>query len=115
MNDRFRFRTWDEKHKKYRNGLSFTNNEVCTYDDTVCVLEQCTGLKDKNGKLIYEGDIVEYSNDYWIVFYSIPTMEWGLMGNDCSIYGHEIKRYDLDVVSCEIIGNIHENKELLND
>ncbi len=120
MRDRFKFRAFYQGSFIYK---AITDANYYTADGKCIALantlpnnlnwEQCTGLKDKNGKLIYGGDIIEYSDDYWIVFYSAPTMEWGLMGDDCSIYGHNIKKYDLDVVSCEIIGNIHENKELL--
>ena len=126
MNDRLKFRVWccnnnewekDEilisnrgNFKIYKNGVYFgTMKDRPNFH----ILEQCTGLKDKNGKLIYEGDIVEYSDDYWVVIYNKPRMEWGLMGYDYAIYGRDIKKYDLDVISCEIIGNIHENPELL--
>lgn len=76
---------------------------------------QCTGLKDKNGNLIYEGDIVECDEGIGKVFYSIPTASLGIEFSDYSIYGSNICHYDIDVIDCVIIGNIHENKELLND
>lgn len=68
------------------------------YDDC---FEQCTGLMDKNGKLIYEGDILETSESddpqYEIV-------EWGTQ---------EWIPNNIPYCDCEIIGNIHENPELL--
>ena len=135
MSDRFKFRVWDVQNQKYlyfdllnKGSLSdfeyFATEEAPDYNeqiecpDTNCwalIMEQSTGLKDKDSKLIYDRDIVEYSDDYWIVIYNKSRMEWGLMGYDYAIYGRDIKKYDLDVISCEIIGNVHENPELLED
>lgn len=127
MNDRFKFRVWDTKDLQYIEDLDivrltqngkfvFTNamnNTEPELNPKRFVFEQCTGLKDKNGNLIYENDVVEYDDEYCIVFFSTPTLQWGLMKSNCSVYGDKIKRLDIYQIDCEIIGNIHENGDLL--
>ncbi|MCI4463727.1 MAG: hypothetical protein JHC30_06120 [Caldisericum sp.] len=74
-------------------------------------LMQYTGLKDKNGKEIYEGDIVKYDNHLYIVKWLDKFV--GFMG-----VGVDQERSDLflDLVFLtpyKVVGNIYENPELL--
>ena len=75
------------------------------------IIEQYTGLKDKNGKEIYEGDIV--LNTY----YDDNEMYMVLWVNDSVAFGMEslddMELYKLPLESLEVIGNIHENPELI--
>ena len=113
MTDRFKFRVWDNDFKKYRTGLGINNGLVCTYNDATCILEQCTGLKDKNGKLIYEGDILtDGANTFIVNWYDDMALFRLLYKNDnretyCLFYP------DDDASKYTVIGNIHENKDLL--
>lgn len=104
-NDRYKFRVWDNLHQDYlpegvlidgRTGkVAGTNTEHYT-------IEQCTGLKDINGKLIYEGDVVMYG---WIIP-RVVTYQDG-----CFMFDRAEPLCECLCLSREIIGNIHERKE----
>ena len=81
-------------------------------------LMQYTGIKDKNGKEIYEGDILKYKFPYdrrlkhvSLVKFIETEASFGLK----DIYGNEIPLYRITANNYfEVIGNIYENPELLN-
>lgn len=71
-------------------------------------IEQYTGLKDKNGKEIYEGDVVEY--DWYIHNHKAYRVKKQVVFDDMGArVGNDRIRNCSNV---EVIGNIHENPEL---
>ena len=133
MQDRFKFRIYCKSENQmmifnnptlidgevFKGGLLFKNytHKITNVHEVSCddlVLMQSTGLKDKNGKLIYEGDILLEKNGKHHV------VNWN--NNHATFFIEQIEktgrfdtwhlaRHDLDY---EVIGNIYENKELLN-
>lgn len=75
-------------------------------------LMQSTGLKDKNGKEIFEGDIVKMAKDV----YSEPTY-YEVVRHHGGAYRLESKQHGCELwlrhTDCEIVGNVYENPELL--
>ena len=88
-----------------------------SFDDVE--LMQYTGVKDKNGKEIYEGDIIKYKFPYdrrikhiSPVFYMESQASYGVL----DIYKNEIPLYTISTNNYfEVIGNIYENKNLLEE
>lgn len=128
MQDRFKFRVWNKEQQKLYSWddllKSKANNSFywcmlqAQNDEKNNILMQCTGLKDKNGKLIYEGDVVIYD---WLTPLGKVwrddgkhIVEWHdgftVIGN---IAGYDVKHGKTRNV--EVIGNIYENPELLED
>lgn len=135
MQDRFRLKFWDNTDKElgevinidFDNGyVDFKTKDGKTSTQIKCgELIQCTGLKDKNGKLIYENDIVKRNGDLLIVRYqeemSCLAPQHFYLENDKIIYCsrewfEEYNNEDCELYtsnSYEVIGNIYETPELL--
>lgn len=97
-------------------------NHICVCSSYAVLPEtvgQYTGLTDKNDKKIFEGDIVKYkSNVTYLgkflecigqVEYNETTASYAVNAKD----NIGAKNYDYFPIKCEVIGNIHDNPELL--
>ena len=100
-----------------------TDNNAVSYDVDPSTVGQYTGLTDKNGKKIFEGDIVDASNEWWNsagpAGHDSPVI---LVEGESDLCGFEpFANYDCDcgvyinAKNCEVLGNIHDNPELLED
>jgi hypothetical protein len=75
-------------------------------------LMQYTGLLDKNGKEIYEGDIVKRdNNDISVIYWNLKTTGFILTPNHTKLRGEVV--LGLLHTQMEVIGNIYENPNLL--
>ena len=137
MNDRYLFRAKRIDNGEWAKGSLFAEGEITEIirgtcntigiegvdvnPETIC---QCTGLKDKNGNLIWENDVVDGHVKRGAAFYHCKVL-W----NECKA------RFDVRAVECnfpmtldectddisicgldyEVIGNIFDNPELINE
>ena len=130
-----KFRAWDTHEQKM-----FSNNELIIWGGNVYLdeskglpcrnlkcrsipdeyLMQSTGLFDKNGKEIYEGDAVQFEDCYEssdFLYINTGIIEW-CQGGFHITNRHSVTMEDLlfeELLDVEIIGNIYENQELLEN
>ena len=117
MNDRFKLRVWDKYFNRYWTDEEVKNNiQWLLYPNNEnienVIIELCTGLIDKNGKLIYEGDTLKNIEQKIKVIFDEQRHCFMFEYQDTKAY-KPISCVDvLDDNNLEVIGNIHENADL---
>lgn len=98
------------KFKRFSWSNFLVGKKVHTGGEVMCKPEQCTGARDAEGRLVYENDIVKHHRG------EIGIVEW--YAGTCQFFIDDIENREAidvldDICNYEVIGNIHENKELL--
>ena len=112
MTDRFKFRVWDKEFNQYWTDEGIKENAAwLLFPDNDNIenieIEQCIGIKDKNGKPVFEDDILSDSDGFkFLVRWNALELKYVFIpisknnSEDLDIYPNE----------CELVGNIHENE-----
>ena len=114
------FRAWDDIEKKmvYFNLKDYmTIQSLVAYNGEFYVkfhFMEFTGILDKNGKEIYEGDIVQYANLILRVEYGDGAFELYDTRGSSSVFFHHLGKHYAKIL-LTVIGNVYENPELLNE
>lgn len=123
-----KFRAWDKIDNWLGKVTSIDFDEETVFIETRTVddenyfkfddieIMQCTGLKDKNGKEIFEGDIVEYGLLTGKILFDSGAFQFEILKSEQShLIGERDCLIDLSEDGFEIIGSIYENAELLEE
>ena len=119
-----KFRAWLKKRQEMDNEIdhiSWLEDELYCIGDGITYmvsaedleLMQSTAMVDRDGRIIFEGDIVKMSKDV----YSEPTY-YEVVRHRGGAYRLESKQHGCELwlrhTDCEVVGNVYENKELLD-
>lgn len=124
-----KFRAWSEEHGRYCDFVTldrdgqwlgwleiWIENRKSFLTTTDIIIEQYTGLKDKNDNEIYEGDLVSCGtiegNPVGLVGFSTEFGCWEVLDPNHAFGGENFTEHYCNEM--EVVGNIHENSELLN-
>ena len=134
-----KFRSWLKNYNCYADVLGFEQGRLFVQFQSGersqhrlyvpiedCILEQYTGLKDKNGKDIYEGDIVDVifptklrgveEHQIWVCRFGVKRVGFVLnRETNARIFSLTFGEINAKNLAVEVIGNIHENADLLEE
>lgn len=117
-----KFRVWSESRKKWLNECMFDMEVKGAYDfssdssmrynyKTDVIIEQFTGLQDKKGNDIYEGDLVKKDDDKFVRCGVVSFIHGCWMVASKS--GEQYFNLHWHLSQVEVVGNIHQHPELL--
>ena len=118
-----KFRAWHLNLNEFlKDGFSISQDGLFLYDDNLneweidpnFVIEQYTGLKDKNGVEIYEGDVIRGNLYEW----DLPTMGCIIYDSEHSTFANKNDggiTFLFRINKISVIGNIRENPELIEN
>ena len=108
------FRAWDKRFKRfdYGGGALLLRHNSEDFEE----VQQSTGLKDKNKKLIFEGDILKRDNSIMKLGYDVVSIFRSNKSNTMFFGTKQWNEFihDMDTNRFEIIGNIYTTPELLS-
>lgn len=103
-------------HKRHdRDALMIQDENGLGSDVVPESVGQFTGLHDKNGKEVYEGDVLSKDGYMWGVYFEVGAFFISKNGKH-DPYDYGVERLNPYTVSgCTVLTNIHDNPELLNE
>ncbi|MFS0877994.1 YopX family protein [Solibacillus isronensis] len=101
-----KFRAWDKDLKQMLNLFTMDGQRKQETEETI--LMQYTGLKDKNGREIYEGDIVLVDNGR-----RKEIVKYHVNAGQCGYFPFLASEHHWQSHNSEVIGNVYENEDLL--
>lgn len=135
MQDRYRYRVWDKLKKEFLSFVTFrrysepefnycseTKELWIKFNTDRYTIQQCTGLYDKNGTLIYEGDLIRYKIDEVEPEWEYTEIVWG--GNEhYPAFDLKVHEFDCNGLAyifnegwiIEVINNIYEAKNIIDE
>lgn len=127
MNREIKFRVFFYDGKEYSTGeiidaqsanvenyIEWDNEKLCTNDECSIIM-QYIGLKDKNGKEIYEGDIIAYPMEgaKWVIDYKANFFYAKFVETNLKVYTYDLE--NRNYLQFEVVGNIYETPQLITD